>query len=122
MPDSGCRHGLLARMTSNTRGSRSVAAGTPPSPRYDRQKGHSRGADAARDAKGPRKADYTAPLRPGANRAAIIVLLEVLMFRSGSPTLRDDTFRGLPRALGAAMTRQGTVNKTGLSLLIFLAA
>jgi uncharacterized YccA/Bax inhibitor family protein len=44
------------------------------------------------------------------------------MFRSGNPTLRDDTFRGLPRALGETMTLQGTVNKTGISLLILLAA
>lgn len=44
------------------------------------------------------------------------------MFRSGNPTLRDDTFKGLPRALGETMTLQGTVNKTGLSLLILLAA
>jgi len=44
------------------------------------------------------------------------------MFRSGNPTLRDDTFRGLPGALGETMTLQGTVNKTGLSLLILLAA
>jgi len=44
------------------------------------------------------------------------------MFRSGNPTLRDDTFRGLPRALGETMTLQGTVNKTGVSLLILLAA
>jgi uncharacterized YccA/Bax inhibitor family protein len=44
------------------------------------------------------------------------------MFRSGNPTLRDDTFRGLPRALGETMTLQGTVNKTGASLLILLAA
>jgi len=44
------------------------------------------------------------------------------MFRSGNPTLRDDTFRGLPAAFGETMTLQGTVNKTGLSLLILLAA
>ena len=44
------------------------------------------------------------------------------MFKSGNPTLRDDTFRGLPRALGETMTLQGTVNKTGVSLLILLAA
>ena len=43
------------------------------------------------------------------------------MFRSGNPTLRDDTFRGVPREAGDAMTLQGTVNKTGLSLLILLA-
>jgi uncharacterized YccA/Bax inhibitor family protein len=44
------------------------------------------------------------------------------MFRSGNPILRDDTFKGLPRAAGETMTLQGTVNKTGLSLLILLAA
>jgi uncharacterized YccA/Bax inhibitor family protein len=44
------------------------------------------------------------------------------MFRSGNPTLREDTFRGVPRAFGEAMTLQGTVNKTGLSLLVLLAA
>ena len=44
-------------------------------------------------------------------------------FRSGNPALRDDTFRSAGRAFGAeAMTLQGTVNKTGLSLLILLAA
>ena len=43
--------------------------------------------------------------------------------RSGNPALRDDTFRSAGRAYGAeAMTLQGTVNKTGLSLLILLAA
>jgi uncharacterized YccA/Bax inhibitor family protein len=45
------------------------------------------------------------------------------MFRSGNPALRDGTFRGLARATGeGAMTLQGTVNKTGISLLILLAA
>ena len=45
------------------------------------------------------------------------------MFRSGNPALRDDTFRAAGRVLGQeAMTLQGTVNKTGLSLLILLAA
>jgi uncharacterized YccA/Bax inhibitor family protein len=44
-------------------------------------------------------------------------------FRSGNPALREDTFRSAGRALGQdAMTLQGTVNKTGLSLLILLAA
>ena len=44
-------------------------------------------------------------------------------FRSGNPALRDDTFRAAGRAFGAeAMTLQGTVNKTGISLLILLAA
>lgn len=44
------------------------------------------------------------------------------MFRSGNPALRDQTFRGVPRALGEPMTLQGTVNKTGVSLLVLLAA
>ena len=45
------------------------------------------------------------------------------MLRSGNPALRDDTFRSAGRAYGAeAMTLQGTVNKTGLSFLILLAA
>ncbi len=45
------------------------------------------------------------------------------MFRTGNPALKDNTFRGLTRALGdEAMTLQGTVNKTGISLLILLAA
>jgi uncharacterized YccA/Bax inhibitor family protein len=45
------------------------------------------------------------------------------MFRTGNPALKESTFRGLPQAAsGEAMTLQGTVNKTGLSLLILLAA
>src|SRR4051794_21933042 len=45
------------------------------------------------------------------------------MFRTGNPALKDSTFRGLARVQGeAAMTVQGTVNKTGISLLILLAA
>jgi len=45
------------------------------------------------------------------------------MFRTGNPALKEGTFRGLPRvAAGEAMTLQGTVNKTGLSLLILIAA
>ena len=45
------------------------------------------------------------------------------MFRTGNPALKETTFRGLPQAMaGEAMTLQGTVNKTGLSLLILLAA
>lgn len=44
-------------------------------------------------------------------------------FRSGNPALREDTFRSAGRAFGEnAMTLQGTVNKTGISLLILLAA
>jgi uncharacterized YccA/Bax inhibitor family protein len=45
------------------------------------------------------------------------------MFRTGNPALKESTFRGLPRvAAGEAMTLQGTVNKTGLALLILIAA
>jgi len=45
------------------------------------------------------------------------------MLRSGNPALRDDTFRSAGRVQGeGAMTLQGTVNKTGLSLLILIAA
>jgi len=45
------------------------------------------------------------------------------MFRTGNPALKEGTFRGVTRAFGEeAMTLQGTVNKTGLSLLILLAA
>ena len=44
------------------------------------------------------------------------------MFRTSNPALKEETFRGLPRERGAdAMTLQGTVNKTGLSLLILIA-
>ena len=42
--------------------------------------------------------------------------------RTSNPALKDTTFRDLPRELGAeAMTLQGTVNKTGLCLLILVA-
>ena len=45
------------------------------------------------------------------------------MFRTGNPALKESTFRGLPRvAAGEAMTLQGTVNKTGIALLILIAA
>ena len=45
------------------------------------------------------------------------------MLRTSNTALKETTFRGLPRALpGEAMTLQGTVNKTGVSLLILLAA
>jgi uncharacterized YccA/Bax inhibitor family protein len=45
------------------------------------------------------------------------------MFRTGNPALKESTFRGVSRAVGEeAMTLQGTVNKTGMSLLILLAA
>jgi uncharacterized YccA/Bax inhibitor family protein len=50
--------------------------------------------------------------------------LEVaLMFRTGNPALKESTFKGARAAFGEeAMTLQGTVNKTGISLLILLAA
>src|SRR5262245_18230708 len=42
--------------------------------------------------------------------------------RTSNPALSDTTFRGLPREFGAEeMTLQGTVNKTGVSLLILVA-
>ena len=45
------------------------------------------------------------------------------MLRSGNPALREDTFRSAGRAYGQeVITLQGTVNKTGLSLLILIAA
>jgi uncharacterized YccA/Bax inhibitor family protein len=57
-------------------------------------------------------------------RASYTRWLEVApMFRTGNPALKESTFRGVARAHGeAAMTLQGTVNKTGISLLILLAA
>jgi uncharacterized YccA/Bax inhibitor family protein len=43
------------------------------------------------------------------------------MFRSGNPTLKADTFTSAGRVLGAeTMTIEGSVNKTGFSLLILL--
>src|SRR5262245_18622396 len=43
------------------------------------------------------------------------------MLRTGNPALKETTFRGVSRALGEeAMTLQGTVNKTGISLLILI--
>ena len=45
------------------------------------------------------------------------------MFRTGNPALKESTFKGARAAFGEeAMTLQGTVNKTGVSLLILLAA
>jgi uncharacterized YccA/Bax inhibitor family protein len=45
------------------------------------------------------------------------------MLRTSNPALKETTFRGMPRAMaGQEMTLQGTVNKTGISLLILLAA
>jgi uncharacterized YccA/Bax inhibitor family protein len=45
------------------------------------------------------------------------------MFRTGNPALKESTFRGLARVQGdAAMTVQGTVNKTGISLLLLIGA
>jgi uncharacterized YccA/Bax inhibitor family protein len=44
------------------------------------------------------------------------------MFRTGNPTLKAETFGGLPRVRGnEAMTLTGTVNKTGISLVILMA-
>lgn len=46
-----------------------------------------------------------------------------LAMRSGNPALTAETFRGVPRALGAdAMTINGTVNKTALALVLLMAA
>ena len=42
------------------------------------------------------------------------------MMRSGNPTLNSNTFTGLPRAGTEPMTLQGTVNKTGILLLMRL--
>jgi len=45
------------------------------------------------------------------------------MFRTGNPALKESAFRGEARAYGdEAMTVNGTVNKTGVALLILLAA
>jgi uncharacterized YccA/Bax inhibitor family protein len=44
------------------------------------------------------------------------------MFRTGNPALKAETFTSVVRERGAeAMTIEGTVNKTGLSLLILIA-
>jgi uncharacterized YccA/Bax inhibitor family protein len=44
------------------------------------------------------------------------------VFRSGNPTLGEDAFKSLVRTRGdQAMTVQGTVNKTGISILILMA-
>jgi len=46
-----------------------------------------------------------------------------LSLRSGNPALKANTFTGMPRAFSEdAMTINGTVNKTGLALLILIAA
>src|ERR1041384_425777 len=60
----------------------------------------------------------------GRHVAPIIGALEVApMFRTGNPVLKENTFRGARAAFGEeAMTLQGTVNKTGISLLVLLAA
>ena len=43
------------------------------------------------------------------------------MFRSGNPALKADTFTGV-RAFGeSTMTLEGSVNKTGISLLVLIA-
>jgi len=45
------------------------------------------------------------------------------MLRTSNPALKESTFRNLPRvAEGEAMTLQGTVNRTGIALLILLGA
>jgi uncharacterized YccA/Bax inhibitor family protein len=45
------------------------------------------------------------------------------MFRSGNPALKADTFDTGVRAFGAeAMTLEGSVNKTGISLVVLIAA
>ncbi len=41
--------------------------------------------------------------------------------RTSNPALNDKVFRGMPGALGEAMTLEGTVNKTGLLLLCAVA-
>src|SRR5688500_1110300 len=52
-----------------------------------------------------------------------LVVIRMSTFRSGNPAPCVATFRSAGRAFGQdAMTLQGTVNKTGLSLLILLAA
>jgi uncharacterized YccA/Bax inhibitor family protein len=63
-------------------------------------------------------------MRGPRGRERIIDPLEVsTMFRTGNPALKESTFRGVARATGEeAMTLQGTVNKTGISLLILMAA
>lgn len=43
------------------------------------------------------------------------------VFRTGNPALSEKTFQGLARTGEGAMTLQGTVNKTGISLLIVAA-
>jgi uncharacterized YccA/Bax inhibitor family protein len=43
------------------------------------------------------------------------------IMRSGNPALSDTTFRGLPRVGDETMTIQGTVNKTGIALLVVVA-
>jgi uncharacterized YccA/Bax inhibitor family protein len=57
------------------------------------------------------------------NRATSADMSEHLTMRSGNPVLTTDTFRDA-RVRGAAdtMTIEGTVNKTGLALLLVLVA
>jgi uncharacterized YccA/Bax inhibitor family protein len=43
------------------------------------------------------------------------------IFRTGNPALGEETFRGVPRTEGDTMSLQGTVNKTGLGLLVVIA-
>ena len=43
-----------------------------------------------------------------------------LSFRSGNPALNSKVFKGFSKTSGELMTLNGTVNKTGLSLLILI--
>jgi len=43
------------------------------------------------------------------------------VFRTGNPALSEKTFQDVVRTAGGTMTLQGTVNKTGISLLIVMA-
>jgi len=42
------------------------------------------------------------------------------MFRTGNPTLKETTFVGAATRAEGVMTLQGTVNKTGIALLILV--
>ena len=48
-------------------------------------------------------------------------MAEKSLFRTGNPALTDASFRGLAGTGDGVMTLQGTVNKTGLGLLIVVA-
>ncbi len=43
------------------------------------------------------------------------------MFRSGNPALKADTFTGVRTFGGSTMTLEGSVNKTGISLVVLIA-